>query len=722
MLKHLKIVMMTTLAFASVGAYACTTFVVGRKASATGRVIVGHNEDDKGELSVRHGYVPARDWSENEYLPCEAGRASIPQIPHTLGFFWSEVKSPRGGFSNADTMYNEKGVLVLSNSAGGCVDPGVGAHTDGGIEYNVRRIVAERAMSARHAVDIVTNLVTKWGYAPDTGRLYTVADKNEAFVIELLCGRSFAVRRCPDDHVTIIPNCYTIRRFAPGDIVSVALAGKPADFDFAKTFQTPDIFKRPIDTERQMTACRFLTGRDWPDDDYPFSVEPVKKMDVALLKELLLRSYRPYTVEQSIWQFAEEADGMVAEIAPHRDAGPEHVRFSPLGALPVAMDDKDATGRLDRHLLPEPTSGGCDLGLFLDLLRVPSATEDIAACNRATDVLKAWLTARGVICTELVTPTGSRRFLHAATKPGKVHNYLFVTHIDVVPAEARQFVPRIVGERVYARGACDTKGNAVVVAEVLARLVGSGASVAAVFSTNEECAGGTEVTVEHSVKLGYLPRRLVLVGDTTGDNSGLLAVGEKGHVVYRMRARGRGGHSSVPWLCDNPVPKLMDAYAKVRAAFPLEATAENPMADTLTATILSSDTSVGGVVPDTAELALSYRYLDPRDKERTAARLRELTGLEIEVPRGMPPVCNKPDDPEIESLFAAMREKLGPGIHKGVFTAATDAARYVGLDVPIVIFTVDSHGAHALDEWGSTVSMHAYADFFAGYLSRLHLR
>ena len=704
-------------AFAAVGAHACTTFVVGRNASATGRVIVGHNEDDKGELSIRHGYVPARDWGEGEYLPCETGRASIPQVTHTLGFFWSEVKSPCGGISNADTMYNEKGVLVLSNSAGGCVDPGEGAHTDGGVEYNVRRIVAERAVSARDAVVIVTNLVTKWGYAPRTGRLYTVADKDEAFVIELLCGRSFAVRRCPDDHVTIIPNCYTIRRFETGDIISGALAGRPSDFDFAKTFQTPEIFKRPIDTERQMTACRFLTGRDWPDDDYPFSVKPSKRMDVALLKDLLLRSYRPYTVEQSIWQFAEKASGMVAEISPHHDAGPKHVRFSPLGDLPAAMDDGDAPGRLDRHLLPEPASGGCDMGLFLDLLRIPSATDDIAACNRATDVLKAWLVQRGVHCTELVTPTGGRRFLYAATTPGKVHDCLFVTHIDVVPADARQFAPKIVGERVYARGACDTKGNAVVVAGVLARLASTGVSVAAVFSTNEECAGGTEVAVEHSIKCGYLPRRLVIVGDTTGDNNGLLAVGEKGHVVYRMRARGKGGHSSVPWLCDNPVPKLMDAYAKVRAAFPLEATAESPMPDTLTATILSSDASVGGVVPDTAELALSYRYLDPQGREKMAARLRELTGLEIEVPRGVPPVRNRPDDPEIESLFAAMREKLGPGIHKGVFTAATDAARYVGMGVPIVIFTADSHGAHAMDEWGSAESMHAYTDFFAEYLA-----
>ena len=177
-MRQLKIVILAMVAFASIGAYACTTFVIGRNASATGRVIVGHNEDDKGELSVRHGYVPARNWGENECLPCEAGRASIPQLSRTFGFFWSEVKSPDGGLSNADTMYNEKGVLVLSNSAVGCVDPGAGAHTDGGVEYNVRRIVAERAKSARDAVAIVTNLVTRWGYAPDTGRLYTVADKD----------------------------------------------------------------------------------------------------------------------------------------------------------------------------------------------------------------------------------------------------------------------------------------------------------------------------------------------------------------------------------------------------------------------------------------------------------------------------------------------------------------------------------------------------------------
>ena len=353
----MKLIAASLLLLAAAGAPACTTFVVGRKASETGRVIVGHNEDDGGKLVVRHGYVPAREWGPHEFLPCEDGRASLPQAPRTFGFFWSEVKSPAGGPSNADTMYNEKGVLVLSNGAGGCVDCGKDGLTDGGIEYNVRRAVAERAASAREAVSVITNLVSKWGYASPNGRIYTVADKDEAFIVELAFGRSYAARRCPDDEVAVIPNCYTVRTLWPGDIVSPDLVGRPSDFDFARTFQLPAIFKREKDTKRQAHACRALTGRDWPAGDYPFSVKPSRTIGAAELKDLLRHSYISCTVEQSVWVFADDPRGMAAEIAPQSKDGPKHRRISPLGALPGDMCAKDAAGRLERHLLPEPKEG-----------------------------------------------------------------------------------------------------------------------------------------------------------------------------------------------------------------------------------------------------------------------------------------------------------------------------------------------------------------------------
>ena len=41
----------------------CMTLIAGRAASATGHVLVGHNEDDGGHIVVRHGYVRPRDWA-----------------------------------------------------------------------------------------------------------------------------------------------------------------------------------------------------------------------------------------------------------------------------------------------------------------------------------------------------------------------------------------------------------------------------------------------------------------------------------------------------------------------------------------------------------------------------------------------------------------------------------------------------------------------------------
>ena len=86
-------------------------------------------------------------------------------------------------------------------------------------------------------------------------------------------------------------------------------------------------------------------------------------------------------------------------------------------------------------------------------------------------MLKDWLEKRGVFCTVEENECGYQG-LYAATTPGKVHDYLFVAHVDVVKAPPEMFVPRIEGDRIYGRGACDTKGNVAMMCHVLANLVG----------------------------------------------------------------------------------------------------------------------------------------------------------------------------------------------------------------------------------------------------------
>ena len=146
-----KIIPVLLSAFFAVDASACMTFVAGKKVSATGRVIVGHNEDDWPPFTVHHGMIPARSWPEGTRLPASSGCCStIPQAPRTLACYWGEVKFPEGDL-NADTFLNEKGVLVVSDSGGNSTermdDPTL--LTEGGIKFNLRRAVGERATSAR---------------------------------------------------------------------------------------------------------------------------------------------------------------------------------------------------------------------------------------------------------------------------------------------------------------------------------------------------------------------------------------------------------------------------------------------------------------------------------------------------------------------------------------------------------------------------------------------
>ena len=99
-------------------AAACTAVLVGKDASTTGRVILGHNEDDDPSLVVRHGYVPPREWPSDATLVDHSDCAKVPRGPHSLGFFWTEVRDAKCGAGSAVSFVNEKGVAIVSDNAG----------------------------------------------------------------------------------------------------------------------------------------------------------------------------------------------------------------------------------------------------------------------------------------------------------------------------------------------------------------------------------------------------------------------------------------------------------------------------------------------------------------------------------------------------------------------------------------------------------------------------
>ena len=347
-------------------ANACTAIVVGKKVSPTGRVIVGHNEDDSKPEWIAHSILPA--------------------TATTLKTYWREVKF-KDGDGSADGFYNECGVFVCSDNGG---EPREKYRpedlVEGGVQFEIRRAVGLYAKSARDAVRIIGELVEKRGYRPGA-RIYTVADKDEAWQVQLTQGFNYIAVKCPDDAVTITPNVLTVRELSAWPKDSVIMSkdllerakrkgwwnGKD-DFDFARAYQDEFAGERyRASYTRDELAQWIIAGkveRDLEAGRVPFAVKPAKGVctvdDIKRTLSAHIPGFRKgehdaqsnsicrsWTIESQICELAEDPFDTVLHVAVGSPCVTPYVKFRPFrGEIPPSMDRADAVDRLATHSSP----------------------------------------------------------------------------------------------------------------------------------------------------------------------------------------------------------------------------------------------------------------------------------------------------------------------------------------------------------------------------------
>jgi succinyl-diaminopimelate desuccinylase len=119
-----------------------------------------------------------------------------------------------------------------------------------------------------------------------------------------------------------------------------------------------------------------------------------------------------------------------------------------------------------------------------------------------------------------------------------------VVHYDVVPAEDNEFIPKIEENKLFGRGSADCKGPVVCALEAL-------------INSNPNCevnvyiAGGEE-TGESKDFFEEVDCDLAIVVDT----GPYISIGASGFMGINIKVKGKGGHSSMPFLCDNPIYKV----------------------------------------------------------------------------------------------------------------------------------------------------------------------
>jgi len=292
---YLALTLLLALCWPAPRAWACYAVIVGREASADGSVLVAHNEQNGGRRILNFRRIPRRRFAEGATVRLRRG-GTLAQVPETWAFLWSE----NPGLSFSDGYLNEWGVAIVSD---GCRTREDGYEAlvardeirQGGIGYLLRRLVAERARSAREGVKLAGELVERFGYSA-SGRSYAIADPTEAWVFAAVQGRRWAARRVPDDCVVVLPNVHIIGQMdladtdnflGSPDLVEYAVKrgwydprdGQP--FNFRRVYSK--VRGGPPDP-RRLRGRELVTGqRDTAShgEELSFGVRPAEKMTVA---------------------------------------------------------------------------------------------------------------------------------------------------------------------------------------------------------------------------------------------------------------------------------------------------------------------------------------------------------------------------------------------------------------------------------------------------------
>ena len=284
----------------------CFSFLVGKNASADGSVIFAHNEDT-GPLGVNYYKVPRKPHQPGEEIIMERG-ARVPQAEVTYAYLWINIPA----CDVCDSYVNEYGVSVGSDGCPSREDkPEL---KDGGIVFWLRRIVAERARTAREGVEIAGRLIDEYGYA-SSGRSYIIADKNEGWVLAAVNGKHWVAQKVPDDKVAVIPNCYTIEGIdlsdtvnflGSPDIIDYAIKrgwydpSKDGEFNFARTYTTPGSLTHPGNSHRMWRGIELVSGKKYNiSRQLPFAVKPAGKLSAQNIMAALRDHYEGPLLDES---------------------------------------------------------------------------------------------------------------------------------------------------------------------------------------------------------------------------------------------------------------------------------------------------------------------------------------------------------------------------------------------------------------------------------------
>jgi acetylornithine deacetylase len=303
------------------------------------------------------------------------------------------------------------------------------------------------------------------------------------------------------------------------------------------------------------------------------------------------------------------------------------------------------------------------LDVTVGLMAIDSTSGHEAAVVAWTEQL---LRARGWETT-LIPVTPGRDDVLATSGPAPW--VTLSTHLDTVPP----FIPpRVEGDVIHGRGACDAKGIAASMMLAADRLRAEGIAVAMLFVVGEE------VSHDGAEAANQVPTtsRVLINGEPTEST---LALGTKGAMRFTLRCQGTAAHSAYPHLGRSALADLVRLLAELE-------TLALPRDEQLGDTTINIGVITGGVADN---------VMAPEAEARLMARL-------VTAPEELVAILRRwvGDRAQLEVGITVPLVRLGtlPGFETSVAAYATDIPKLTNWGTPYLFGPGSIHVAHRDDE------------------------
>lgn len=311
----------------------------------------------------------------------------------------------------------------------------------------------------------------------------------------------------------------------------------------------------------------------------------------------------------------------------------------------------------------------------------------------------------------------------AVNKEAQNYDVLILGHLDVVPAKADMFEPKIKDGKLFGRGALDMKSFAAVALNTLATVIKQKIPLkfGIILSTDEE--QGSKSLEAFMNTHPNLKANIVLDNDVGGDIYKIVARC-KNPVFIKLKAKGKAAHGSTPWAGNDANEKLFQTWRNIRALYPafsLETGApENIWTDTLHFATIKGGT-VSNIISDEAEALLDFRLIETSNVEELCKNLNECmeTDVRFEVISSSTPVVMSETNPHILAYKQLAEQILAHPIDFEYIGGATDSRAFAIRGSTVIMHSGTGAGMHAEGEYVEIESVRKLAEIQIKFLENL---